>query len=69
MKNKTKKNISLLNAEAQENILELLNHVKEERGYRNKSICLNIALDRLAYITENENILDTIADILIEEIR
>ena len=69
-KNKRKRYISLNgNIEDQENILELLNQVKREKTYKEKRICLGIVLDRITDITENENTIDIIADILIEVIK
>ncbi len=65
--NKRKKYISL-NAEGKENIIDLLNHVKEEKIYDNKLISLNIAIDRIADTLEDNNIVDYIAELIIREI-
>ena len=69
MKKNKKKYIFLLNGEQKENIIDLLNHIKKEVTYDNKLISLNIAIDRIADITEDNNIVDTIAEIIIERIK
>ncbi len=68
MKKNNKKKSFSLNAEDQENILILLDTVKDQPTYKEKMICLNISIDRIADILENDSIVDDIAQIIIEEI-